>query len=46
MPDVKSRLPESGIEALHSTPEQFAVYIQSETKRWVKVVKDSGARAE
>jgi tripartite-type tricarboxylate transporter receptor subunit TctC len=46
MPDVKSRLLESGIEALHSTPEQFAVYIQSETRRWAKVVKDSGARAE
>ena len=46
MPDVKSKLLESGIEALHSTPEQFATYIQSETKRWAKVVKDSGARAE
>ena len=46
MPDVKSKLLESGIEALHSTPEQFAAYIQSETKRWAKVVKDSGARAE
>jgi tripartite-type tricarboxylate transporter receptor subunit TctC len=46
LPDVKSKLLESGIEALHSTPEQFAAYIQSETKRWAKVVKDSGARAE
>ncbi len=46
MPDVKAKLLESGIEALHSTPEQFATYIQSETKRWAKVVKDSGARAE
>ena len=46
MPEVKSKLLESGIEALHSTPEQFAAYIQSETKRWAKVVKDSGARAE
>ena len=46
MPDVKSKMLASGIEALHSTPEQFAAYIQSETKRWAKVVKDSGARAE
>ena len=46
LPDVKSKLLASGIEALHSTPEQFAAYIQSETKRWAKVVKDSGARAE
>ena len=46
MPDVKAKLLESGIEALHGSPEQFAAYIQSETKRWAKVVKDSGARAE
>ncbi len=46
MPDVKAILLESGIEALHGSPEQFAAYIQSETKRWAKVVKDSGARAE
>ena len=46
MPDVKAKLLESGIEVLHSTPEQFAAYIQSETRRWAKVVKDSGARAE
>ncbi len=46
MPDVKARLLESGIEAAWSTPEQFAAYIRSETSRWAKVVKDSGARAE
>jgi tripartite-type tricarboxylate transporter receptor subunit TctC len=46
MADVKSKLLESGIEALYSTPEQFAAYIQSETQRWAKVVKASGARAE
>jgi tripartite-type tricarboxylate transporter receptor subunit TctC len=46
MPDVKAKLIESGIETSHSTPEQFAAYIQSETRRWAKVVKDSGARAE
>jgi tripartite-type tricarboxylate transporter receptor subunit TctC len=45
-PDVKAKLLESGIEAVWDTPEQFAVYIQSETRKWAKVVKDSGARAE
>jgi tripartite-type tricarboxylate transporter receptor subunit TctC len=46
MPDVRAKLIESGIETAWSTPEQFATYIQSETRRWAKVVKDSGARAE
>jgi hypothetical protein len=29
-----------------STPEEFAAYIKSETVKWAKVVRDSGAKAE
>jgi tripartite-type tricarboxylate transporter receptor subunit TctC len=46
LPDAKQRLLESGIEATPSTPEQFAVYIQSETKKWAKVVKDANIRLD
>ncbi|MDB5810045.1 MAG: hypothetical protein JWN94_2167 [Betaproteobacteria bacterium] len=46
MPDAKQRLLESGIEATPSTPEQFAAYIQSETKKWAKVVKDANVKVE
>jgi tripartite-type tricarboxylate transporter receptor subunit TctC len=46
MPDAKQRLLESGIEATPSTPEQFAAYIQSETKKWAKVVKDAKIKVE
>ncbi len=46
MADAKQRLLESGIEATPSTPEQFATYIQSETKKWAKVVKDAKVKIE
>ena len=45
-PDAKQRLLDSGIEAKSSTPEQFAVYIQSETKKWAKVVKDANIKVD
>jgi tripartite-type tricarboxylate transporter receptor subunit TctC len=45
-PEVRSRLLESGIEAAWSTPEQLAAYQLSEIRKWEKVVRDSGARAE
>jgi tripartite-type tricarboxylate transporter receptor subunit TctC len=46
MPDVKERLSAVGIETLGSTPEQFAAFIKSETAKWAKVVKASGARLD
>ena len=46
LPDAKQRLLESGIEATPTTQEQFAAYIQSETKKWAKVVKDANVKVE
>ena len=45
MPDVKQFLFNQGLDANPGTPEQFGAYIRSETKKWAKVVKDSGAKA-
>jgi tripartite-type tricarboxylate transporter receptor subunit TctC len=45
-PDAKQRLLESGIDATPSTQEQFAAYIQAETKKWAKVVKDANIKIE
>jgi len=46
LPDVVERFSSQGAEALGSTPEEFAAYIRSETVKWAKVVRESGAKAE
>jgi tripartite-type tricarboxylate transporter receptor subunit TctC len=46
MPSVKERLNAQGIDIITSTPAQYLDYIKSETVRWAKVVKDSGARLD
>ena len=44
-PDVRERLGSLGFELVGSTPEHYASYIRSEIKKWEKVVKASGAKA-
>ena len=46
MPDVKKQLLDSGIVATSSTPEGFTSYIQIETKRWAKVIKDGNIKPD
>lgn len=46
MPDVKEKLGGLGLEVAPGTPEALAALIQSETAKWAKVVKESGAKAE
>jgi len=43
---IAAKLVEAGAEPVANTPDQFAVFIRSELKKWAKVVQDSGARAE
>ncbi len=43
MPDIKEKLSAMGAEVVGNTPEEFGSYIQSETVKWGKVVKSSGA---
>lgn len=42
-PDVKNKINEQGAEVYSETPEQFAAFIQAESVKWGKVVKESGA---
>jgi tripartite-type tricarboxylate transporter receptor subunit TctC len=46
MPDVLEKLRAQGLEPLTSTPEQFAAYVKSETVKWARLVKESGARVD
>lgn len=41
--DVKKKINEQGAETVSETPEQFAAFIQAESVKWGKVVKESGA---
>ena len=45
MPDVKNFLFNQGLDPAPGTPEKFGAYIKSETAKWAKVVKASGAKA-
>ncbi|MDE2605685.1 MAG: tripartite tricarboxylate transporter substrate binding protein [Burkholderiales bacterium] len=43
-PDVQSRFQEQGVTAGDMTPPQLAAFIHSETAKWGRIVKESGAR--
>jgi tripartite-type tricarboxylate transporter receptor subunit TctC len=45
-PEVRQRLVTDGAEPVGSSPEEFAVYLRSETVKWAKVVKDVGIKPE
>jgi tripartite-type tricarboxylate transporter receptor subunit TctC len=46
MPDIRTRLVQLGADPVGSAPEEFAAYLRSETAKWAKVVKESGAKVE
>jgi tripartite-type tricarboxylate transporter receptor subunit TctC len=45
-PDVKEKFAQLGVEAVSSTPEQFAAYMRTETAKYAKLIKDADIHAE
>lgn len=44
-PDVRDPLAVQAVEAVSSTPEEFAMHIKSEIAKWAKVIKDANIHA-
>lgn len=46
MPDVRDRLSKLGADVVASTPDEFAIYLQSEITKWSDVIKSAGVNVE
>jgi len=46
LPDVRARWAQLGAEPVNNTPAQFSTWLDSESVKWTKVVKDSGAKPD
>lgn len=46
LPEIQERFSAAGLEPLSSTPEQLAQLIKTETAKWSRVIKESGAKVD
>jgi tripartite-type tricarboxylate transporter receptor subunit TctC len=46
VPSVKEKLADQGLTVAGDTPEHFRGFIDAETKKWAKVIKDAGVATE
>jgi tripartite-type tricarboxylate transporter receptor subunit TctC len=46
MPDVREKLAGLGLDINTGTPEALTTFMQAETTKWARVVKESGAKAD
>ena len=45
-PVVKEKLSSQGLELVGDTPEHFRSFIEAESAKWAKVIKDAGIQTE
>jgi tripartite-type tricarboxylate transporter receptor subunit TctC len=45
-PDQMKRFEERGLDIIASSPEEFSAHLQSEFKKWGRVIRERGMRAE
>jgi len=46
LPDVREKLTQLGLDVAPGSPESLSSHIQTETAKWAKVVKESGAKLD
>jgi len=46
VPEVRQRLQEMGADVVANTPQQFAAFMEAESAKWAKVIREAGIRAE
>ena len=46
VPEMRDRFIAQGADPVGSTPDEFSAYMRSETAKWARLVKASGARAD
>jgi tripartite-type tricarboxylate transporter receptor subunit TctC len=46
MPDVMEKLEQSGAEDGGGSAEKFAAFIEAESRKWAKVIKDGNVKAD
>ncbi len=46
LPDLRAKLADLGVERIGNSPDEFAAVIKSEIPKWVKVIKESGMKAD
>jgi tripartite-type tricarboxylate transporter receptor subunit TctC len=44
--EVMKKFADLGVDAVYDTPEEFVAFIQSETAKYAKLIKDVGIKAE
>ena len=45
-PDQQKRFSDRGLDVIASTPEEFAAHVESEYKKWGRVIRERGMKAE
>ena len=45
-PDIRERLDGLGAETVGNTPAEFAAFMENETRKWGRVVREANIKAE
>ena len=46
LPDIRERMLAMGTEPVSNSPEEFSLFIKSESQKWSKIIHDKNIRIE